>query len=182
MDRLMLVMKMNKRYMPILQTVVLLLTMSLASCSAEQAMKSDQPQQHSYLCSDIGTQTLLKVSADGKVEWEQPVEICTDAWMLKNGNILFTFGGAETRGVREVTPDKKTVWEYTTTEEIYACQRLKNGNTVFNNWFMHQHRPDQHPFIEVTPDKKVVWKSVINEKMSEPVSIQILDEKSPPLR
>lgn len=305
-------MKMNKNIRSIIQTVILLLSTSLASCGGQQ-VRPDQPQQHSYLCSDIGAKSLLMVSADGKVEWEYPVEACTDAWMLKNGNILLNFGGVETRGVREITTDKKTVWEYKTAEEVFGCQRLKNGNTlvaectakrlievdpkgkivktipvestgtphlvmrharklkngnylvcfmtdkvvreydpsgkkiremkvpdmafsalrlkngntvigykdgvievdakdkvlwhltqqdipevqlfwitavqrlkngntVFNNWFIHQRRPDQHPFIEVTPDKKVVWKSVINEKMSEPVSIQILDERGPPLR
>jgi hypothetical protein len=297
----------NENVRSVIQIVILLLTVPLVPCSAEHTRKADLPQQHSYLCSDIGAKSLLRVSADGKVEWEYPVEVCTDVWMLENGNVLFTFGGVKTRGVREVTPDKKTVWEYTTNEEVFGCQRLengntlvaecsakrlievdpkgkivktirvestgdshrvmrharklkngnylvsfltdkavreydpsgkqireikvpdmafsavrlkngntvigyrggvievdpkdkvlwhltqqdipevqlfwitavqrlKNGNTVFNNWFIHQPRPDQHPFIEVTPDKKVVWKSVVNEKMVEPVSIQILDQ------
>jgi hypothetical protein len=71
-------------------------------CNAEQVSNSDQPVKHSFLCSDIGTKTFLIMSVDGKVEWEYPVEVCTDAWMLKNGNVLFTFWGANTRGVREV--------------------------------------------------------------------------------
>ncbi len=150
---------MNKRYIFILQTVVLLLTMSLASCGGQQ-VRPDQPQQHSYLCSDIGTKTLLIMSADGKVEWEYPVEICTDAWMLKNGNILFTFGGVETRGVREVTPDKKIVWEYTTAEEVFGCQRLKNGNTLVAECTAKR-------LIEVNPKGKIV-KTIPIESASAP--------------
>ncbi len=72
-------MKENKSIVPICQIVVLLL-MSMALCRAEQTKKPDQPQQHSYLCSDIGTKTLLIMSADRKVEWEYPVEMCTDAF------------------------------------------------------------------------------------------------------
>ncbi len=85
--------------------------------------------QHSFLCSDIGAKRVFKVSAAGEIEWEYPADQCTDAWMLDNGNVLMSFTG-ETRGVREVTPDKKVVWEYTTDGEVWGCQRLGNGNTL----------------------------------------------------
>jgi hypothetical protein len=65
----------------------------------------------------------------GKIEWEYPVDQCTDAWMLDNGNILMSFTGKK-RGVREVTPDKEIVWEYHTSSEVWGCQRLSNGNTL----------------------------------------------------
>ena len=45
--------------------------------------------------------------------------------MLPNGNLLFNTG----HGVREVTRDKRVVFDYQSKSEIYACQRLANGNT-----------------------------------------------------
>ena len=45
--------------------------------------------------------------------------------MLPNGNILFNTGN----GVKEVTRDKQIVFQYDSKSDIYACQRLSNGNT-----------------------------------------------------
>ena len=45
--------------------------------------------------------------------------------MLPNGNLLFNTG----HGVKEVTREKTVVFDYESPSEIYACQRLPNGNT-----------------------------------------------------
>lgn len=45
--------------------------------------------------------------------------------MLPSGNLLFNTG----HGVQEVTRDKQVVFDYQSKSEIYACQRLTNGNT-----------------------------------------------------
>jgi hypothetical protein len=45
---------------------------------------------------------------------------------LPNGNLLFSFG----HGVKEVTRDKHLVFSYQCASEVYACQRLANGNTL----------------------------------------------------
>lgn len=65
------------------------------------------------------------VNADGKVEWEHAAPSCDELWALPNGNLLFTTG----HGVKEVTPERKVVFSYESKSEIYACQRLANGNT-----------------------------------------------------
>jgi catechol 2,3-dioxygenase-like lactoylglutathione lyase family enzyme len=65
------------------------------------------------------------VSADGRVEWEYPAKSCNELWVLPNGNLLFTTG----HGVQEVTREKQVVFSYESQSEIYACQRLANGNT-----------------------------------------------------
>jgi hypothetical protein len=65
------------------------------------------------------------VSSQGRVEWEYPAETCNDIWILPNGNLLFNTG----HGVSEVSRDKKVVFSYSSSSEIYACQRLANGNT-----------------------------------------------------
>ncbi len=120
-------MKKNIAFM--IQTVILLLPMAVTSYGAEQERSPKQMVQHSYLCSDIGAKRVFKISAAGEIEWEYPADQCTDAWLLDSGNVLMSFTG-ETRGVREVTPGKKVVWEYTTDGEVWGCQRLDNGNTL----------------------------------------------------
>ena len=110
-------------------TVVSLLPTAIASFGAEQKENSKQTVRHSFLCSDIGAKRVFKISAAGIIEWEYPADQCTDVWLLPSGNILMSFTGKK-RGAREVTPDKKIVWEYITTSEVWGCQRLPNGNTL----------------------------------------------------
>jgi hypothetical protein len=64
----------------------------------------------------------------GEVVWDYSVPHPQDVWMLPNGNILTTWY----QGVREVTRDRKTVWEYTTAtpNEIPNCQPLPDGNVL----------------------------------------------------
>ncbi len=109
--------------------VMFLLPTAMTSYGAEQEKNPKQTVRHSFLCSDIGAKRVFKISAAGKVEWEYPADQCTDAWMLEGGNILMSFTGKR-RGVREVTPDKKVIWEYNTGSEVWGCQRLSNGNTL----------------------------------------------------
>ncbi|KKK89345.1 hypothetical protein LCGC14_2734030 [marine sediment metagenome] len=103
-------------------TVAVLLLVVITPCAA-------QTVQHSLLCSDVGAKRVFKISAEGTIEWEYPADQCTDAWLLDSGNVLMSFTG-KTRGAREVTPDKKVVWEYTTGSEVWGCQRLASGNTL----------------------------------------------------
>jgi hypothetical protein len=86
---------------------------------------------------------------------------------LANGNILIT----SSKVIREINRKLETIWEYPLTEakdySITSPQvsvRLKNGNTLVNNWFNQwngtgqvdmKNQPVQ--LIEVTPDKKIVW-------------------------
>jgi lysophospholipase L1-like esterase len=97
---------------------------------------------------------------------------------LNNGNTLIGYRG----GVIEVDAQDKTVWHLTQPDlpdlKLYwICnlQRLANGNTVVNNWFIHQRRTDSPPFFEVTPDKRVVWRAPLHERMSDPTAIQVME-------
>lgn len=86
---------------------------------------SAQTNQHSFACTDYTQGKVFIVSAAGKVDWEYPAPSCNDLWVLPNGNLLFNTG----HGVREVNRDKQILFDYQSTNEIYACQRLANGNT-----------------------------------------------------
>lgn len=80
------------------------------------------------LCCDYGGGTVTVLSAAGEIEWQVEAKHPQDCWRLPNGNILF----AHQSGAREVTRDKKTVWEYTAPEkiEVHACQPLPDGNVL----------------------------------------------------
>src|SRR5215813_7697774 len=103
----------------------------LATSSAEQTGKARR-----VLAADDSTQRLAIVAADGSLEWEIKVGAIHDAQVLPNGNILLQQGWTK---IVEVTPDKKTVWEYDAAKmndnegkkvEVHAFQRLENGNTM----------------------------------------------------
>ena len=80
---------------------------------------------HAFACTDYTRGKVCIVSREGKVEWEYPAPNCNDLTVLPNGNLLFNSG----HGVREVTRAKEVVFDYQSKSEIYACQRLPDGNT-----------------------------------------------------
>jgi hypothetical protein len=81
---------------------------------------------HSFVCTDYTQGKVFIISSAGKIEWEYDgATNCNDLWVLPNGNLLFNTG----HGVKEVTRDKKVVFDYESASDIYACQRLADGNT-----------------------------------------------------
>ena len=80
---------------------------------------------HAFACTDYTQGKVFIVALDGKIQWEYQTTSCNDLWVLPNGNLLFNTG----HGVKEVTRDKRVVFDYQSKSEIYACQRLTNGNT-----------------------------------------------------
>ena len=100
---------------------------------------------HPFVCTDYSQGKVFIVSAEGKAEWDYPAQNCNDLWVLPNGNLLFNTG----HGVREVTRDKKVVFDYQSKSEIFACQRLENGNTFIGEC-------NAGRLLEMTPDGKVV--------------------------
>ncbi len=103
-------------------------------------------QGHSFVGTDYTQGKVFIVSAEGKVEWEYAgATNCNDVWVLPNGNLLFNTG----HGVKEVTRGKKVVFDYESQSEIYACQRLTNGNTFIGEC-------NAGRLLEVDPDGKIV--------------------------
>lgn len=102
---------------------------------------------HRFAATDYTGQKIFIVDAEGKVEWEHDTAGgCNDLWVLPNGNLLFNTGN----GVTEITRDKETVFRYTSSSEIYACQRLSNGNTFIGEC-------SSGKLLEITPDGKVAF-------------------------
>jgi hypothetical protein len=104
--------------MKMFQRLILAALMVGAHAAAEEA-------GHPFACTDYSQGKVFIVSAAGRLEWEYPAKNCNDLWVLPNGNLLFNTG----HGVREVTRDRKVVFDYQSKSEIFACQRLANGNT-----------------------------------------------------
>lgn len=103
---------------------------SVVQCSALciLGLAGVAPAQHPFLCCDYNGGKVCVVSAEGKIEWQHNCKNPQDCWKLPNGNILFCF----VSGALELTPDKKTVWEYKAPEkvEVHSCQPLPDGKVM----------------------------------------------------
>jgi hypothetical protein len=113
-----------------------------------QALPSAALQEgkgHRFVCTDYTAGKVFIVNPEGKVEWEYATGHCNDLWALPNGNLLFNTG----HGAREVTRQKTIVFNYESGSEIYACQRLANGNTFVGEC-------NAGRLLELAPDGKVV--------------------------
>jgi hypothetical protein len=100
---------------------------------------------HRFVCTDYTQGKVFIVNPEGKVEWSYDAPNSNDVWLLPNGNLLFNTG----RGVKEVTREKKVVFSYESTSEVYACQRLANGNTFIGEC-------NAGRLLEVDPAGKIV--------------------------
>jgi hypothetical protein len=129
-----------------LLTSALVLGLVSSHCFAQSAVtaSSQQTNAHPFACADYSQGKIFLVGADGKVQWEYQTASCNDLWVLPNGNLLFNTG----HGVKEVSRDKKVVFEYQSKSEIYACQRLSNGNTFIGECSSGR-------LLEVEPSGKV---------------------------
>ena len=100
---------------------------------------------HPFACTDYAQGKVFVVAADGTIEWEYKAATCNDLWVLPSGNLLFNTG----HGVKEVTRANKIVFQYDSKSEIYACQRLPDGNTFIGECTAGR-------LLEVAPDGKIV--------------------------
>lgn len=87
--------------------------------------------QHPMLYIGEGNNTMYLVD-HGKIVWTYstgPGNELDDAWMLSNGNILFT----RMQYVAEITPEKKVVWRYDAPAgtEIHTCQPIGRDKVLF---------------------------------------------------
>lgn len=115
-----------------------------AGGAEEPARPVQTGKGHRFACTDYSGGKVFIVNEAGKVEWECPAKSCNDLWVLPNGNLLFNTG----HGVKEVTREKQVVFEYNSPSEIYACQRLPDGNTFIGEC-------NGGRLLEVRPDGKI---------------------------
>ncbi len=84
-----------------------------------------------------GAGKVIRYGSDAKVVWQYPAEMARDVWALPNGDVLFCFNRNydsanhdNASGVLEVSQDKKVVFAFSTTGQVWSCQRLLDGNTL----------------------------------------------------
>jgi len=129
------------KYYPCL--IILLIFFSFNSARSQTIIAGQI--KHTFLCADYTQGIVCIISDEGKMIWQYPAERCNDVWSLSNGNILFTTGN----GVKEVTRYNKVIFSYESKSEIYACQRLSNGNTFIGEC-------NSGRLLEVNSDSKIV--------------------------
>jgi hypothetical protein len=90
-----------------------------------------------FLCAAEGAGKVIEYGRNGSIVWDYPAEMSRDVWRLPNGNILFCYnrdyksaGQTNASGVIEVGRDKRVVWEFHTTGQVWSCQRMTDGNTL----------------------------------------------------
>ena len=142
---------------------ILCVALLLASVSMSQA--AEPTKNYKVLGSDKGKVAL--VGLHGKVEWEYANRAGVhDLALLPNGNLIFQTGPAT---VTEVSPDKKTVWSYTSKPkppytgpiEVHAFQRLPDGLTMIAE-------TGNKRIIEVDADGKIVHETPLTVNKPHP--------------
>ena len=129
-----------------LSVAVTITTLSSAQGPPPDAAAAQTGPGHHFAAADYTGQKVFLVNAEGAVEWEYETGgSCNDIWVLPNGNLLFNTG----TGVTEVNRDKEIVFRYSSDSEIYACQRLANGNTFIGEC-------NSGRLLEVDPAGKIV--------------------------
>lgn len=107
---------------------------------------SHLPAGHTLIAMGNNQRGAVEFDADGKEVWSCPFQNCWTAERLANGNTLLS---SHTAGISEVTPDKKTVWEYA--GSWIRVVPLENGNILAVS-------QAQQNVVEIRKqDKAVVW-------------------------
>ncbi len=118
--------------MPRSTIAIAILTICAAALAAEKPDKSPTaPKQitHRFIAVGSGQKDIVIVAADGRIEWSHPSGgVANDVALLPNGNVVWAHGS----GAREVTRDKKVIWEYKAPRgrEIHTAQPLGGGKVM----------------------------------------------------
>jgi hypothetical protein len=103
-----------------------------------------------------GANKIIRYGPEGTVIWEYPAKMARDVWSLPDGNVLFCFNrdydaakNDNRSGVTEVTPDKTVVFAFSTTGQVWSCQRLLDGNTLVG-------AASQGKLLVVNPEARIV--------------------------
>jgi hypothetical protein len=121
--------------------------------------------------------------------WSYDIPTPWAAVRLHNGNTLIV--DEHDKLVREVSPDKQTVWEFKQSDlpadvvlhNTQTANRLANGDTVIfssTGGSTRENRTSIIQCIEVTPDKKLVWVLQDWKNLGPATTAQFLDQPGVP--
>jgi len=150
-------------------------------------------ERGTLLLAHMDMKRVCEYDASGKEIRSFPASNPWGVTPLKNGNLLVV----DRPSIREVTLAGETVATITPSADspdfkmnsLQMAWRLRNGNTLVNNWFnewsgkLERTNPPVQA-VEFTPDKKIVWvlRSWENPDLGPSTTIQILDEADAPER
>jgi hypothetical protein len=104
---------------------------------ATHALQAGEPVVPPILFACEGQSIVILFAPDGRVAWDYPAEMSRDVWRLPNGNTLFCYNrqydsrrNDNPSGVMEVSPDRRVVFHFQMTGQVWSCQRLADGNTL----------------------------------------------------
>ncbi len=110
--------------------VLLVALLPLASGSSRAA---ETPARPRLLVAEYGNtgNRILEISRSGEITWEhRPPSIVVICEPLPNGHLLYAYGGQPT-GVREISRDQKTVWDWQSQcPQVLGATRLANGHIL----------------------------------------------------
>lgn len=121
-----------------MRTIIYTLIFSCICCLATVA-------QCGYFAGADYSQGIVFIMENNRIVWQHKAPESNDIWVLPNGNLLFSTG----KGVLEVTRQNDTVFHYASESPIFACQRLKNGNTFIGEC-------NAGRLLEVSPEGNIV--------------------------
>lgn len=101
---------------------------SLIAAGFSREAIAEPSVRHRLLCCDYQGGKVAILAEDGSIEWEFAAQTPQDCWQLPNGNVLF----CHQRGAREVSRDRKVVWEYNApaAAQCHSCQPLPEGRVL----------------------------------------------------
>lgn len=106
-----------------------------------------------FLVTAVLDNRVARYSPAGESVWEYQINRPIDAWLMDNGNVLVTYLPDDRSngfgGVRQITPDKKVVFQYQAKGEVMACQPLPDGLIMVTE-------VSNGRIVEVDPSGKVV--------------------------
>ncbi|MEI7729542.1 MAG: hypothetical protein WCO56_08210 [Verrucomicrobiota bacterium] len=103
--------------------------------SRQTAADSTKPG-YPFIACDVDTYEITKFNADGEPVWVYSQVRPIDAWPMPDGAVLVAYlpspRTGKKGGVRLISADKQTLFDYQYEDEIMSCQPMPNGNILIN--------------------------------------------------
>jgi hypothetical protein len=103
--------------------------------SADSANAPARPG-YAFIACDVDTYEVTRFNSAGEPVWLYSEVRPIDVWPMPDGAVLIAYlpsaRTANKGGVRLVSADKKTIFDFPYNDEIMSCQPLTNGNILVN--------------------------------------------------
>lgn len=101
----------------------------------------DKRPGYAIITGDLRQNEIVKYDADGVAVWRYDLR-AVDVWAMPDGKVLAAYLPSPLTqgkgGVRLISPDKETLFDYSADDEIMAVQPLENGNFLMAECYSGQ--------------------------------------------